>query len=82
MSSDSPKVGRIKCAAIYLAFVALAVWIVVETITQFRDFFSSHHGIEFYREKPYLIGICIVVAVIVGLCAKFISERRGKRKKQ
>ena len=80
MSSDRNRTGRSKRLAAFLALCAAAAWIITDTIKGIGIFFSEHRGIEFYRERPHLIGICIVVALVAGLCVKVILKRRGRRK--
>lgn len=67
-----------------LLFIAAAVlWFLVDFYAILEDFFGAHRGVRFYREHPYLLGVCVVFAVTAGLSIHFIgawlNDRRQRR---
>jgi hypothetical protein len=70
MISSTPQTRR----RLALLFIAAAVlWFVVDFYAILVDFFGEHRGIRFYREHPYLLGVCVFVAVSAALCAHFVE---------
>ena len=76
MSRDKTQVGRTRRAIVYLGLVAAALWLVADTFLDIRAFVYEHHGIEFYRQKPYLIALCPLLAVAASFCIKVIADHK------
>jgi hypothetical protein len=58
---------------------AVAAWYVVALYSILVDFVSEHRGVQFYRERPFLLGACVVIAVTAGLCIHFVVAWRNGR---
>jgi hypothetical protein len=57
-------------------FVAAAIaWIVIVFAGMIWDFIFHNDGIAFYARRPYMIGLCVVVAIVAGLIIKSLESR-------
>ena len=65
---------QIRRAIVYLAILLAAAWLVTDAIVDIIAFFGENRGIDFYREKPYLIGLCVILSFAVGFCIKLILD--------
>ena len=72
-------VARIRSAIVYVAVAVAAAWLVADAIADIWGFFYENRGIDFYRQKPYLIALCVILAVAVGLCIKAIAGHKRSR---
>ena len=79
---DNTKANRIRRVMVWIAVALATAWLVADIFADIRAFFSEHHGFEFYRERPYVLALCPMLAIVVGLCIKVVLDfkplsRRG-----
>ncbi len=56
-------------------FLAAAIaWIVISFAGMIWDFIFRDDGIAFYARRPYMIGLCIVLAIVAGLIIKSLES--------
>lgn len=67
--------AKLKRDVAWLALALAGVWIVFDSIAGLRVFIFEHHGIQFYCNRPYLIGLCLIIAVSTGLFTRYLAYR-------
>jgi len=53
-------------------------WCAVDLFFEIRAFFGEHRGMEFYRDRPHLLGVCLAIAVAIGLIVKWAASRQRR----
>ena len=64
---------------LWLALLACAIgFVFYDLVTSIGDFFGEHRGVPFYRERPHLLAVCLLVAVGVSVGLHFLLKRFGR----
>jgi len=77
------KFGQVKRIFARLLVAAVLAWCVIDLALELRTFVTEYHGIAFYVKRPYLLVLCLVVAVFLGLVvyltANYVWKRPGRK---